>query len=142
MLFRSYGPMDNRPGFEQFDARRSSSNTNDLRGKVLRIKVDEQGNYTIPEGNLFPPGTPKTRPEIYTMGTRNSYRISVDKKTNYLYWGDVGPDAQEDNLAERGPRGYDEMNQAKKAGYFGWPLFIGNNYPYRDRKSTRLNSSH
>ena len=126
-----YGPMDNRPGFEQWDARRSSSNTNDLRGKVLRIKVDEQGNYTIPEGNLFPPGTPKTRPEIYTMGTRNSYRISVDKKTNYLYWGDVGPDAQEDNLAERGPRGYDEMNQAKKAGYFGWPLFIGNNYPYR-----------
>ena len=123
--------MDNRPGFEQWDARRSSSNTNDLRGKVLRIKVDEQGNYTIPEGNLFSPGTPKTRPEIYTMGTRNSYRISVDKKTNYLYWGDVGPDAQEDNPTERGSRGYDEMNQAKKAGYFGWPLFIGNNYPYR-----------
>ena len=126
-----YGPMDNRPGFEQWDARRSSSNTNDLRGKVLRIKVDEQGNYSIPEGNLFPPGTPKTRPEIYAMGTRNSYRIAVDKKTNYLYWGDVGPDAQEDNPSTRGPRGYDEMNQAKKAGYFGWPLFIGNNYPYR-----------
>ena len=126
-----YGPMDNRPGFEQWDARRSSSNTNDLRGKVLRIKVDEQGNYTIPEGNLFPPGTAKTRPEIYAMGTRNSYRIAVDKKTNYLYWGDVGPDAQEDKPEERGPRGYDEMNQAKKAGYFGWPLFIGNNYPYR-----------
>lgn len=127
-----YGPMDNRPGFEQWDARRSSSNTNDLRGKVLRIKVDEKGNYSIPEGNLFPPGTAKTRPEIYAMGTRNSYRISVDKKTNYLYWGDVGPDAQEDNPNERGPRGYDEMNQAKKAGYFGWPLFIGNNYPYRE----------
>lgn len=126
-----YGPMDNRPGFEQWDARRSSSNTNDLRGKVLRIKVDEQGNYSIPEGNLFPPGTPKTRPEIFAMGTRNSYRISVDKKTNYLYWGDVGPDAQEDNPSEKGSRGYDEMNQAKKAGYFGWPLFIGNNYPYR-----------
>ncbi len=27
------------------------------------------------------------------MGTRNPYRISVDRKTNYLYWGDVGPDA-------------------------------------------------
>ncbi len=126
-----YGPMDNRQGFEQWDARRSSANTNDLRGKVLRIKVDEQGNYTIPEGNLFPPGTPKTRPEIYTMGTRNSYRIAVDKKTNYLYWGDVGPDAQDDHPNERGTRGYDEMNQAKKAGFFGWPLFVGNNYPYR-----------
>ena len=30
----------------------------------------------------------------------------------------------------RGPRGYDEVNQARKAGYFGWPLFVGNNYPY------------
>ena len=26
--------------------------------------------------------------------------------------------------------GYDEINQARKAGYFGWPLFIGKNYPY------------
>ena len=126
-----YGPMDNREGFEQYDARRSSSNTNDLRGKVLRINVNTDGTYTIPQGNLFPVGTAKTRPEIYTMGTRNSYRISVDKKTGYLYWGDVGPDAQEDN-PERGSRGYDELNQAKKAGYFGWPLFIGNNYPNRN----------
>ncbi|MEY3060412.1 MAG: hypothetical protein RL000_1764, partial [Bacteroidota bacterium] len=23
------------------------------------------------------------------------------------------------------------LNQAKKAGFFGWPMFIGNNYPYR-----------
>ncbi|MFN5478878.1 MAG: ThuA domain-containing protein [Chitinophagaceae bacterium] len=126
-----YGPMDNREGFEQWDARRSSSNTNDLRGKVIRIVVNTDGSYSIPEGNLFAPGTPKTRPEIYAMGTRNSYRISVDKKNGYLYWGDVGPDAREDNPATKGPRGYDELNQAKKAGYFGWPLFIGNNYPYR-----------
>ena len=125
-----YGPMDNRPGFEQYDARRSSSNTNDLRGKVVRIVVNEDGSYSIPAGNLFPPGTPKTRPEIYAMGTRNSYRLSVDKKTGYLYWGDVGPDAR-DNDSIRGSRGYDELNQARKAGYFGWPLFIGNNYPYR-----------
>lgn len=126
-----HGPIDNREGFEQWDARRSSSNTNDLRGKVIRIVVNTDGSYSIPEGNLFAPGTPKTRPEIYAMGTRNSYRISVDKKNGYLYWGDVGPDAREDNPATKGPRGYDELNQAKKAGYFGWPLFIGNNYPYR-----------
>ncbi|WP_314964120.1 PQQ-dependent sugar dehydrogenase, partial [Bradyrhizobium cosmicum] len=35
-------------------------------------------------------------------------------------------------MATRGPKGYDEVNQAKKAGNFGWPLFIGNNYPYRE----------
>lgn len=125
-----YGPMDDRPGHEQYDARRSSANTNDLRGKILRIKINPDGSYDIPEGNLFQPGTEKTRPEIYVMGNRNPYRISVDKATGFLYWGEVGPDAGKDS-STRGPRGYDELNQARKAGFFGWPLFVGNNYPYR-----------
>lgn len=127
---KGYAPIDSRPGFEQYDARRSAANTNDLRGSVLRIRVLEDGSYEIPEGNLFPEGQEKTRPEIYTMGTRNAYRISVDQKNGYLYWGDVGPDASNDDEL-RGPRGYDEINQARKAGYHGWPLFIGDNYPYR-----------
>lgn len=128
----NYAPLNDLPGKQQYDARRSSGNTNDLRGKILRIRVKEDGSYSIPEGNLFPEGTAKTRPEIYTMGHRNPYRISVDSKRGYLYWGDVGPDAREDKLESRGPRGYDEMNQARKAGNFGWPLFIGNNIPYVD----------
>jgi cytochrome c len=127
---KGYAPMDNREGLHQYDARRSAGNTNDLRGKILRIKVNEDGTYSIPDGNLFPKGTTKTKPEIYVMGDRNPYRISVDQKTGFLYWGEVGPDAQGDDPT-RGPRGYDEVNQAQKAGYFGWPLFIGNNYPYR-----------
>jgi len=126
-----FAPLDNRSGFEQYDARRSSSNTNDLRGKIIRIKVNEDGTYSIPDGNLFAKGQPKTRPEIYAMGTRNAYRLSVDPKNNYVYWGDVGPDSDKDSLETRGSKGYDELNQAKKAGYFGWPLFIGKNYPYR-----------
>ena len=126
-----FGPMDDRPGFEQWDARRSSSNTNDLRGKILRIRVKADGSYTIPEGNLFAPGTEKAKPEIYVMGNRNPYRIAVDRKTGFLYWGEVGPDAGADSLDRRGPMGYDELNQARKAGYFGWPLFVGKNYPYR-----------
>lgn len=127
-----FGPLNDTPGHEQYDARRSSGNTNDLRGKILRIKVKEDGTYDIPEGNLFAEGTDKTRPEIYTMGHRNPYRISVDMKRGYVYWGDVGPDARADSLGTRGPRGYDEMNQAKKAGNFGWPLFIGDNYAYNE----------
>lgn len=126
-----YGPLNDLPGKQQYDARRSSSNTNDLRGKIIRIRVKEDGTYEIPEGNLFPKGTEKTRPEIYTMGHRNPYRISVDQKNSTVYWGEVGPDANVDSMSTRGPRGYDEVNQAKKAGYFGWPLFIGDNYPYR-----------
>lgn len=127
-----FAPLDQRVGFEQFDARRSSGNALDLRGKILRIKVQPDGNYTIPEGNLFKPGTEGTRPEIYVMGNRNPYRISVDPKKGFLYWGEVGPDAGNDSLETRGPRGYDELNQARKAGFFGWPLFVGNNYPYRE----------
>ncbi len=125
----NYGPNDERPGRGPWDAQKSSGNTNDLRGKVLRIHPEPDGSYTIPEGNLFPKGMEKTRPEIYAMGTRNPYRISVDKKTGYLYWGEVGPDANNDSIPY-GSRGYDEVNQAKKAGYFGWPYFVGNNQPY------------
>lgn len=127
-----YAPLNDIPGHEQYDARRSSGNTNDLRGKILRIKVNEDGSYDIPEGNLFAEGTAKTRSEIYTMGHRNPYRISVDPKNGYLYWGDVGPDAREDKLDTRGPRGYDEMGQAREAGNYGWPLFIGDNKAYVD----------
>lgn len=128
----AYAPIDNRPGRSPWDAQKSSSNTNDLRGKVLRIHPEPDGTYTIPNGNLFPKGTPNTRPEIYTMGARNPYRISVDKETGYLYWGDVGPDAGTDSVG-RGPRAYDEINQARQAGFFGWPYFVGDNQAYHER---------
>jgi cytochrome c len=127
-----YAPMDNRPGRGPWDAQKSSANTNDLRGKILRIHPEPDGTYTIPEGNLFAKGTPKTRPEIYIMGGRNPYRISVDKTTGYLYWGDVGPDAGIDSV-NRGPQAYDEINQARKAGFYGWPYFVGDNKAYHQR---------
>jgi len=126
----NYNPIDERSGRpENVDAQRSSSNSNDLRGGILRITPQADGSYTIPSGNLFPTGTPNTRPEIYVMGNRNPFRISVDPKNGFLYWGEVGPDAQFDSL-QRGPRGYDEINQAKEAGFFGWPYFIGDNKRY------------
>jgi cytochrome c len=125
-----YAPLDERPGRKTFDAQRSASNPNDLRGKVLRIHPEADGSYTIPNGNLFPKGATGTRPEIYTMGCRNPYRIAINQETSTLYWGEVGPDAGQDS--RHGPRGYDEFNQAKKAGYYGWPYFVGNNRAYHD----------
>ncbi len=122
--------LDERPGHENEDDQRTAGNTNDLRGAILRIHPEDDGTYTIPEGNLFPVGTEKTRPEIYTMGHRNPWRISWDSQTGYIYWGEVGPDASEEG--PRGPRGYDEFNQAKGPGFFGWPYFIGDNIPYVD----------
>ena len=126
-----FSPLDERPGEGPRDAQKSSGNTNDLRGKILKIHPEKDGSYTIPEGNLFPKGTPKTKPEIYTMGNRNPWRLTIDSKTGWLYWGEVGPDGSEDKEG-RGPRSYDEFNQAKKAANFGWPYFNGNNQAYWD----------
>jgi cytochrome c len=127
---KGYAPLDQRPGKEPWDGQRTSANTNTLVGKVNRIRVHDDATYSIPEGNLFKPGTPKTRPEIFAMGTRNPWRLSIDAKTGYVYWGEVGPDARFDG--PRGSRGYDEINQAKKAGNHGYPLFVGNNFPYAE----------
>lgn len=128
----AYAPIDERPGRNPWDAQKGSANTNDLRGKILRIRPQADGTYTVPDGNLFPKGMEKTRPEIYVMGTRNPYRISVDSKTGYLYWGDVGPDAGQDSVG-RGPKAVDEINQARKPGFYGWPYFVGDNKPYYER---------
>jgi cytochrome c len=125
-----YGPIDEQPGRSAWDAQKSAGNTNDLRGKILRIKPEDDGTYSIPKGNLFTDPS-KGKPEIYVMGVRNPFRISVDSKTGFLYWGDVGPDAGKDSVGF-GSRGYDEINQARKAGNHGWPYFIGNNSPYND----------
>lgn len=120
-------PIDDREDRDHADAMRTAGNTNDLRGKILRIRLTADG-YEIPDGNLFPPGTAKTRPEIYVMGCRNPFRTSIDPRTNTLYWGEVGPDAGE--ASAKGPRGHDEVNQAKAAGNFGWPFVIADNQPY------------
>ncbi|ODS57748.1 MAG: PKD domain-containing protein, partial [Acidobacteria bacterium SCN 69-37] len=130
---------DERPGRANWDDQRGAANTNDLRGKILRITPQPDGTYTIPAGNLFPPGTPNTRPEIYTMGHRNAWRPSIDSQTGYLYWGEVGPDNQADN-PNVGPRGYDELNQARQPGFFGWPYFVGPNaaFPFMDYVNGRL----
>ncbi|MEM1118884.1 MAG: ThuA domain-containing protein [Bacteroidota bacterium] len=124
-----FSPIDERVNRSPWDAQKSSANMNDLRGKVLRIKPETDGTYSIPADNLFPVDGTEGKPEIYVMGCRNPFRISIDQHTGYLYWGDVGPDASKDSIG-RGPRGYDEVNQAQKAGFYGWPYFVGNNQPY------------
>ncbi|MGX1668362.1 PQQ-dependent sugar dehydrogenase [Streptomyces sp. NPDC055400] len=127
-----YTPIDEQPTRNPaYDARRSAGNSNDLRGKILRIKVNDDATYSIPDGNLFAPGTDKTRPEIYAMGFRNPFRISVDKPTGIVYVGDYGPDAGAAD-PKRGPAGQVEFDRVTKAGNFGWPYCTGNNDAYID----------
>ncbi len=114
-------------------AEKSSSNTKDLRGKILRIKPTPDGGYTIPAGNLFDDPA-KGLPEIYVMGARNPYKFKIDPATNWLFWADIGPDATQ--ASEAGPVGLDEINLTKTAGNYGWPYFIGDNLPYLVRGET------
>ena len=97
-----YTPIDERPDRNPaFDAQRTSANTNDLRGKLLRIRVKTHGGYTVPKGNLFARGTPKTKPEIYVMGFRNPFRFAVNRENGDIYLADYSPDNPEPEPAAR-----------------------------------------
>ena len=136
-----YSPSDERPGRALWDAQKSSANSNDLRGKILRITPQSDGSYTIPEGNLFPEGTPNTRPEIFVMGCRNPYRIAIDSQTDCLFWGDVGPDAGKDGTV-RGPKGHDTFNRACGPVNAGWP-YVRGNHVYQDYNfATKVSGKH
>ncbi|MGH9013112.1 MAG: ThuA domain-containing protein, partial [Acidimicrobiia bacterium] len=138
-----------------YDARRTSGNAADLRGKLLRIDPIESATpddppgpgstYTVDDQNLFTSGAydhlfpggvydPELgRREIYAMGFRNPFRLTVDQETGSAYVGQVGPDAGNDcfpgtstscTLNPRGPRGYDAMMQVREAANMGWPYCL------------------
>lgn len=127
---KGFAPIDERPDRMPWDAQKSASNKFSYNGKILRIQPTDEGDYEVPEGNLFPKDGSEGLPEIYVMGCRNPWRINVDQRSGYLYWGEVGPDAG--SPGDRGPAGHDEINQARSAGNFGWPYFVGPNLAYPD----------
>jgi glucose/arabinose dehydrogenase len=119
----------------------SSPNTNDLRGKILRIHPTADGKYTIPKGNLFAEGTANTRPEIYIMGNRNPYTIALDPVRRWLMWGDIGPDFKDFDGNPMNGTGAtektEEFDLAKAPGNYGYPFFAGD---YMTRKGTDPNA--
>ncbi|WP_171139743.1 ThuA domain-containing protein [Streptomyces sp. S3(2020)] len=130
-------PEPNFKGVSFADARRTAGNTHNLNGKILRVHPEPDGTYTLPAGNLFTgqetdEGGGKTRGEIYVMGVRNPARIFVDRKTDILYAGWVGPDASAPSTTW-GPAKYDTFAVITEAGNRGWPYCMGNKQPYRDR---------
>lgn len=133
-----YAPRD--PARPLYDAQRSAANTNDLRGKILRIRPEANGTYSIPAGNLkdsidkpsFNPrwnpaedDLAKVRPEIFVMGLRHPFRLTVDAATGWVFWAEPGPNATSDN-ASQGPRGYEVISMAKGPGNYGWPYCRAN----------------
>ncbi len=127
-----YAPIDEREGRNPaFDAQRTAANTNDLRGKILRITPTAGGGYTIPDGNLFEDNDPLTRPEIYLMGLRNPFRIEYNLEEGELYVADYSPDAQTPNPL-RGPAGHGKWFIATEPGNYGWPYCATAELPYVD----------
>jgi PKD repeat protein len=133
-----YPPMDYRSA-ERWDARKTSANSADLRGKIVRVKpldsipagtspgVDQ--TYAIPAGNMFAPGTPNTRPEIYAMGFRQPFTVHTDPANpGILGVGEYCHD-NSSNGANRAPAGTCEWNLIAQPGFFGWPFCVGNNSP-------------
>ena len=110
------------------DSRRSAANSQDLRGKILRITPAADGTYTIPQGNMFADRS-VGRPEVWLMGARNPFRIAVDAQTGRVVWGDVGGNV--DPALDLGPEGYDELNVTSAPGFYGWPFCSGPNEPWR-----------
>ena len=134
-----YAPIDERPGRAFWDAQRTSANSNNHNGKVLRIHplpgatgVPGIGTtYSIPEGNMFAPGTANTLPEIFAMGFRNPFRLTIDPHTGWVLLGNYGPDAGATN-PNRGPQGSVEYEVVKGPGFYGWPYCVRDNVPYND----------
>jgi len=131
-----YAPMDYRSA-ERWDARKTSANTADLRGKILRITPRDniRGNaqpgvgetYTIPAGNMFAQGTPNTRPEIYAMGLRQPFTLHTDPANpGAVVVGEFCHDNSVDQ-GDRSPAGVCEWNLVDKPGFHGWPFCVGDN---------------
>ena len=84
-----------------------------LRGKILRLRDDG----SIPGDNPFV-GRAGYRPEIYTLGHRNTLGLIVHPVTGAL-WNH-----------ENGPNGGDEINIILPGRNYGWPIVsFGRDYP-------------
>ncbi len=80
------------------DSHENGQNLGTVLGKVLRIDVDhsEGGkNYAIPKDNPFV-GRPNARPEIWAYSIRNIWRMAFDRKTGWLWAGEVGQNLWEE----------------------------------------------
>ena len=82
-----------------------------LRGKVLRLEDDG----TVPADNPFV--NRAYRPEIYTLGHRNTLGLMLHPQTGELW------------QHENGPNGGDEVNILAPGRNYGWPeISFGRNY--------------
>ena len=82
-------------------------------GKVLRLRDDG----SVPDDNPFV-GMAGHKPEVFTLGHRNSLGLAVHPGTGNVWQN------------ENGPNGGDEINVLKPGANYGWPIIsLGRTYP-------------
>ena len=82
-----------------------------LAGKTLRLNDDG----TVPSDNPFI-GQQNARPEIFSIGHRNSQGLDFQPGTNLMFQTEHGPSGFD------GPEGGDEVNIVEAGKNYGWPL--------------------
>ena len=95
---------------------------NSQAGKVLRLRDDG----SVPSDNPFV-GKAGHKPEVYTLGHRNSLGLAMHPGTGEMW------------LNENGPNGGDEINVLRPAGNYGWPVVsLGRAYqgPWQSQRIT------
>jgi glucose/arabinose dehydrogenase len=91
----------------------SSQDPASYAGKVLRLNDDG----TAPTDNPFV-GRAGHKPEIYTLGHRNSLGLAVHPATGAMWQNEMGPN------------GGDKINVLKPGANYGWPIVsLGRSYP-------------
>ena len=90
----------------------ATQNPNTLAGKILRLT----DTGAVPKDNPFV-GRTDARPEVFTMGHRNTLRMARHPGTGAIW------------QVEMGPNGGDEINILVPGANYGWPLVsLGRTY--------------
>jgi glucose/arabinose dehydrogenase len=89
-------------------------NLETLQGSILRLDVNGEPPYTIPQDNPF--ATSDGKGEIWAYGLRNPWRFSIDPVGGRMYIGDVGEESWEE---------IDSVALSNSGANFGWPFMEG-----------------
>lgn len=97
------------------DTLRAGQDVTNLLSSILRIdvdNVDDGKNYRVPPDNPFV-SLDGARPEIWSYGFRNPWKMSFDRETGDLWVGDVGWEL------------WEMVYRVQKGGNYGWSITEG-----------------
>jgi glucose/arabinose dehydrogenase/PKD repeat protein len=103
-LYITYGDQFQSTPSQQLDS---------YRGKVLRINKDG----TAPTDNPFYDGNGPNKDQVWALGLRNPFRMSIDPVSGTMYIGDVG--GNDSSTA------FEEVNVGARGANYGWPTCEG-----------------